>query len=418
MPRPERVLFVHAHPDDETIATGGTIATLVDHGSRVTVLTCTRGERGEVIPEDLQGALASPAALAALRTGELAAAMTILGVTDHRYLGDENARWTGKADRHYVDSGMSWGQRDGKPIAQPAADSDLASLTSADLGDVTSDIVSVVISVGPDAVVSYDENGGYGHPDHIRVHDAARRAADLYGIPFYSVLATGVLPGGVAADSTIAVDIAPVLDRKRRALGAYRSQLTVDGDSFVLSGGQREPIASVERFELLGPEAAGSLPFSDQHPATRFVVSVLAGVIGVIFGGLLTVFNQSTWAIGGANIWIGVILAMPVIAVLLAGFRLAFETRIVAGFAAVGMIVIVGILSLLGIGGSVLIPWNGPGIVWQISPTVVTIAVLVWPRSRRARPGKIVTTSIIATPAEPVPAGAESDAPSKGPQQP
>src|SRR3984957_1317473 len=110
MARAERVLFVHAHPDDETLETGGTIAALVDRGAKVTVLTCTRGERGEIIPDDLRPALESKAAMAKLREAELAAAMKILGVTDHRYLGDRNARWSGAADRVYVDSGMSWGK--------------------------------------------------------------------------------------------------------------------------------------------------------------------------------------------------------------------------------------------------------------------------------------------------------------------
>ena len=94
MTQPERVLFVHAHPDDETIATGGTLATLVDSGAVVTLVTCTRGERGEVIPADLQDALASQEALAALREAELRKAVGILGVTDHRFLGEENARWS------------------------------------------------------------------------------------------------------------------------------------------------------------------------------------------------------------------------------------------------------------------------------------------------------------------------------------
>ena len=74
----ERVLFVHAHPADESIVTGGTIATLVDRRASVTVLTCTRGEGAE-----------------------LAAALAELGVTDHRWLGDSNARWAGREPRRY-----------------------------------------------------------------------------------------------------------------------------------------------------------------------------------------------------------------------------------------------------------------------------------------------------------------------------
>src|SRR5690606_31265526 len=110
----EHVVFVHAHPDDETISTGGTIASLVEAGVGVTVVTCTRGERGEVIPPELQHLEGDGPALAGVREGELAAAMAALGVTDHRYLGDSNARAAGLAPRRYADSGMVWGA-DGRP---------------------------------------------------------------------------------------------------------------------------------------------------------------------------------------------------------------------------------------------------------------------------------------------------------------
>ncbi|HEX4444668.1 MAG TPA: PIG-L family deacetylase [Galbitalea sp.] len=387
----ERVLFVHAHPDDETIETGGTIATLVDRGAQVSVLTCTRGERGEVVASDLKPALESHGAMASLRGSELATAMAILGVRDHRFLGDDNARWSGQTGRTYVDSGMRWGRRG----AEAAGHTDPATLTAADLSDVTSDIASVVIAVGPDAVISYDEDGGYGHPDHIRVHDAARRAADIYGVPFYSIV-TDRADGRTrrADEPTISLDVSPVLDRKRRALEAYRSQLSLDGDEIVLSGGQRIPVSAVERFALREPASDVPAAFSDQHPASRFVVMVLAAIIGVAFGALLSVYNQSTALIAGQPIWVGTIGVVVVVAALLAGFRLVFGTRVVAGFAAVGIIVIVGILSILGAGGSVLIPWNGPGIVWQIAPAVIGIAVVVWPHPARHRPGRIGSTPL------------------------
>jgi N-acetyl-1-D-myo-inositol-2-amino-2-deoxy-alpha-D-glucopyranoside deacetylase len=390
----ERVLFVHAHPDDETIDTGGTLATLIDRGAQVTVLTCTRGERGEVIPADLKPALESPAALAALRMRELDAAMKILGVTDHRYLGDDTARWSGTAQREYVDSGMRWGKRG----AEATGDADSASLVSADFSEMTSDIASVVISVSPDAIVSYDDRGGYGHPDHIRAHDAARRAADVYGVPFYTVLPVASEPSAAGsnppADSrTVSVDVGPVLDRKRAALGAYRSQLSLDGDTIVFSGGQRQPITTIERYFLVEPRPEQPIAFSDQHPGSRFTVAVLAGIIGVVFGSLLSVYNQSTTLIAGQPIWIGPIVAILVTAGLFAGLRLAFGSRIVTGFAAVPMIVIVGLLSILSAGGSEIVPWNGPGILWQLSPTIIGLAVILWPnrrsRERRNSPARI-----------------------------
>jgi N-acetyl-1-D-myo-inositol-2-amino-2-deoxy-alpha-D-glucopyranoside deacetylase len=398
------VLFVHAHPDDETIDTGGTIAALVERGAEVTVLTCTRGERGEVIPDDLKTALESPKALATLRTGELAAAMKALGVTDHRYLGDHNASWSGLADRVYADSGMRWGKRG----AERNNETDPASLTGAAFSDVAADIASVLIGVGPDAVVSYDAHGGYGHPDHVRVHDAARHVADIYGVPFFAVQSNS--QSGI---TTLSIDVTAVLDRKRAALRAYRSQLTIEGDEMVLSGGQQRPIGTVESYALLDPASELPPDFADQHPGARFAVLALAGIIGVCVGALLSVYNQSTASIGGRNIWLGAIGAIILVTALLVGLRLAFGTRIVSGFAAVGMIVIVGLLSSLGGGGSVIIPWNGPGITWQIAPTAIAVIVLLWPRVRSFRPGKIVGRSVVISQAPP-----PAHAPSKGSKQP
>jgi N-acetyl-1-D-myo-inositol-2-amino-2-deoxy-alpha-D-glucopyranoside deacetylase len=263
--------------------------------------------------------------------------------------------------------------------------------------------------VAPDAIVSYDDRGGYGHPDHIRAHDAARRAADVYGVPFYSVLpvasersTAGSIPPADAR--LISVDVEPVLDRKRAALGAYRSQLTLDGDTIVFSGGQRQPITRVERFVLVQPEADAPVPFAEQHAGARFSVAVLAGIIGVVFGSLLSVYNQSTTSIAGQPIWIGPIVAILITAVLFVGLRLAFGARIVTGFAAVPMIVIVGLLSILSAGGSEIVPWNGPGILWQVSPTIIALVVILWP-NRRSQARRFPPTRI-------------AEAQSKGPQQP
>src|SRR3712207_5287908 len=112
---PERVLFVHAHPDDESISTGGTIATLVDRGAAVTVLTCTRGERGEVIPPELAHFEGSPD-LVPIREEELRKALRELGVVDGRFLGAPNARRPGLPERSYLDSGMRWGADGPEPV--------------------------------------------------------------------------------------------------------------------------------------------------------------------------------------------------------------------------------------------------------------------------------------------------------------
>jgi N-acetyl-1-D-myo-inositol-2-amino-2-deoxy-alpha-D-glucopyranoside deacetylase len=368
---PERVLFVHAHPDDETIATGGTIAALVERGAAVTVLTCTRGERGEVIPSELQYLLDSEDELAAFRTRELSAAMAILGVTDHRFLGAENARWVGRDARRYLDSGMAWGESGAVALDTLHPES----LAAADFGEVSSDIAAVVAEVGPDVIVSYNEIGGYGHPDHVRA------------VPFYAVE-----PSGSAATTTLEVDVAGVLDRKRDALRAHRTQVAVDGDSFALSNGVSHPIDTVERFRRVHREyPPGRQPFAAQTRGVKVFSAVVGLLIGVGVGAMLTVIHQTSATIAGVSVPIGVIAAIVVVALLLTGLRLVFGTRIVAGTTALGLLLTVGLLSLESSGGSVLVPASAAGYVWTVAPTIIALLVLGWPQLPAARRDKIVS---------------------------
>ena len=366
----ERVLFVHAHPDDETISTGATIATLVAAGAQVTVLTCTRGERGEVIPADLQHLLASPETLGGHREAELAAALTALGVTDSRILGNPNARWKGREPRRYRDSGMQW-RADGVATAIAAAgvdESDAHSLTAADAGEVAADIAAVMIDVEPDVVVSYAADGGYGHPDHIRAHEATRIAAEVIGIPFY------VIDDGGAPQ--LAVVVEPVQAVKRAALAQYRTQLTVDGDAFSLSSGPARPITAPETFSRL---RAYPIPFEDQGAGIRIATGVVALVLGAVVGATLTVSHQATVLLGTITVPWGIIVAVLITAALLAGLRLVFTTRLVPLCATIGVIGVSAFLSLFSPGGSVLVPAGPAGYIWTFAPVLIAGVVLGWP---------------------------------------
>lgn len=354
------VLFVHAHPDDESISTGATIASLVDGGATVTVLTCTRGELGEVIPPDLMH-LAGTAELADVRERELAAALAALGVSDQRFLGDADARWQGRPPRRYTDSGMRWGDAGAEPL--PYLDD--SSLAAAELGEVAADIAAVILDTKPDLVVSYAVDGGYGHPDHIRAHEAARAATEVLRVPFY-VVETG-------GKATVTVDPAPVIDRKRAALAAHRTQVVVDGDSFSLSSGPARPIAEPERFRRLRPSSSA---FGDHSVVTRVVACALAVILGAFTGATLTVAHQAS--IAGFP-W-GIVAAVIITAALIAGLRIIFETRIVAGCAALGLLAASAFLALQSTGGSVLVPGNAAGYTWTFAPVLVTLVVLAWPR--------------------------------------
>src|SRR4051812_24702154 len=162
---PRRLLLVHAHPDDETIGTGATMAKYAAENALVTLVTCTLGEEGEILVPDLVHLAADKDdGLGRHRIGELAAAMEALGVRDHRFLGGPG-RWR--------DSGM---------MGTPANDRPEA-FWQADLDEATRELVAIVREIRPQVVITYDENGGYGHPDHIQANRVATAAFDKAGDP-------------------------------------------------------------------------------------------------------------------------------------------------------------------------------------------------------------------------------------------
>jgi N-acetyl-1-D-myo-inositol-2-amino-2-deoxy-alpha-D-glucopyranoside deacetylase len=281
-----RLLLVHAHPDDETIVSGATMAKYAAEGAQVTLLTCTLGEEGEVLVPALEQLAADQAdQLGGHRIHELAASMRHLGVTDHR--------WLGGAGR-FRDSGMMGTPANDKPRAFWRAASDAARFDEA-----VGCAVEVIREVRPQVVVTYDDNGDYGHPDHIMAHRVAtaavERAADpAYGTgeqwrvaKFYwtatpkSMLKQGFealaedaqaafgvadvddLPFGVEDDVITTIIDAPSFgDAKAAALAAHETQITVDGPFFALSNKLGREVLALEHFRLVRGEAAG--PF-DEH---------------------------------------------------------------------------------------------------------------------------------------------------------
>lgn len=244
-----RVLFVHAHPDDETITTGGTLAALAEAGLEPLLVTLTRGEQGEVVAGPLE-ALVAAHGLAVARQNELRTALSMLGVERHAFLGVPPARAEGLEPTIYEDSGMEW-QEDGRAGVSSAASDD--ALTSVPAVESLMDLFAVANDSGAGAIVSYDDGGGYGHPDHVHAHRLARAVAQALDLPFWEIVSD------TAADPDPAEvierhDIAPWLDRKVAALRAHATQLTVDGDEIVHVGGQRQPVGQIEDFRLLGAE--------------------------------------------------------------------------------------------------------------------------------------------------------------------
>ena len=162
-----RLLFVHAHPDDETIGTGIAMAHYVAGGHQVTLVTCTLGEEGEVLVPELEPlASMNDDRLGPQREAELADAMVLLGVDDHRLLGGSG---------RYRDSGMMGTEQNDRKD----------SFWQADLTEAATHLVQVIRETRPHVLVTYDEFGGYGHPDHIQAHRVAMYGALLAAAPTY-----------------------------------------------------------------------------------------------------------------------------------------------------------------------------------------------------------------------------------------
>ncbi len=256
VPEGARLLLVHAHPDDETIGNGASMAWCAARGIPVTLVTCTLGEEGEVLVPELEHLAADrDDRLGEHRIGELAVAMTALGVDDHRFLGGPG---------RYRDSGM---------MGTPANDRP-GCFWRADLREAADHLVSVIRETRPSVLVTYDDFGGYGHPDHIQAHRVATYATVLAAVVGYrhdlglawdvptvlwnamprSVMAEGLRrmrEAGVDFFGTESVEDLPFLvedelvdrrvdaqahvEQKLAAMRAHATQIAVDGPFFALS---------------------------------------------------------------------------------------------------------------------------------------------------------------------------------------
>jgi N-acetyl-1-D-myo-inositol-2-amino-2-deoxy-alpha-D-glucopyranoside deacetylase len=272
-PASRRLLLVHAHPDDETIETGATMARYAAEGAHLTLVTCTLGELGEIIPPGLAHlAEAQGGGLGGYRIGELDAACAALGVTDHRFLGGAG---------RFKDSGM---------MGLPSNDAP-GCFWQADPDEAAGLLLRVIDDVRPQVMVSYDQHGFYGHPDHIQAHrvawrafarsragepgrwpvqkfyatamplSALARAIALDGTSFRRVESAATLPFGIPDDEvTTAVDGRAYLNAKLTAMRAHATQMTVEGAFYALSDGIGLRALGTEYYTLLSEPADHAPP--------------------------------------------------------------------------------------------------------------------------------------------------------------
>lgn len=256
---PRRLLAVHAHPDDESITMGGTLARYADSGASVTLVTATLGEEGEVIGDELQGLVSGSAdQLGGYRYTELRTACAALGILDRRLLGGLGA---------FRDSGMA-----GTPSAAHPRAFTRAGVGGPDHARAVQALVAVIEQTRPEVLLTYAADGGYGHPDHIAAHQVgvaasqgrvgrvlaavrprpmAEAALARLGVPAGYQRAEPADLGYLADDFDVAVDVRAFVDRRRVALAAHATQLELIDGGFALSNRIAQPTFDVECFALL-----------------------------------------------------------------------------------------------------------------------------------------------------------------------
>ena len=297
------LLAVHAHPDDESLTMAGTLAGAVASGARVTIVTATLGEQGEVIGDELAGLVADRAdQLGGYRLTELRSACTALGVADHRMLCGLGT---------FRDSGMA-----GTPSAAHPRAFVRAASGGPDHARAVAGLVEVIEETRPLVLLTYDADGGYGHPDHIAAHQVAMaavaeaswrlprvlavvRPATAFGdalasleipAPFRRAPATDL--GSLIDDGAVAVAV-PVTrwaGQRQAALAAHATQVTLFGGTdfgstgatgFALSNGFGQPLADHEYFRVLAgdpvPAGPGGAPASDIFAGLAEISGAVAG---------------------------------------------------------------------------------------------------------------------------------------------
>jgi N-acetyl-1-D-myo-inositol-2-amino-2-deoxy-alpha-D-glucopyranoside deacetylase len=278
---------VHAHPDDETINNGATMAKYAAEGVQVTLVTCTRGEEGEVLVESLANLASSrDDKLGEHREIELKNAMVHLGINDFRFLGSPNKKWR--------DSGMiGTTQNERKDV-----------FWQADLTEAAQELVKIILEIKPQVLITYDEFGGYGHPDHIKANQVAMLAAELASNQgwkiskiYWNTMPKSVIQMGIdkmkevgssffGADSvedlpfakpdelvTSVIKAPDYVEQKLEAMKAHETQISIDGPFFALSNNLGLSVWADEYYTLVKGEK--SKPFDESGRE----IDLFAGVI-------------------------------------------------------------------------------------------------------------------------------------------
>ena len=359
-----RLLIVHAHPDDESLFTGHLIAQRIAAGAEVFVLTLTRGERGTVKLEELKGLEGQLGAMGAFREGELRVAMSELAEAGSGKLTHDFA-----GTRAFLDSGMRL-----TPLGRPAKKRrlDELSLAAAGTAVIAEDIMRVMLQFKPDAVVTYNSKGGYGHPDHKQAYQATAMALRQYRrakrrAPQFWVIAEPNERFEVSVgDGTTA-------KFKKAALEAHASQVAVHSETYSVVPGNEIRYDAPEKFRRANPS-----PLILLRPVLTFFWAAPLGILLGLAGTLLHAVRSTN----ADHYPIGLVVALIMVAALALALRWLRNSRgalylMVAAFAST-----VFWLAQKQPGGEVLVLGDQIGNTWAYGSLIICAVVLLFPRIR------------------------------------
>jgi N-acetyl-1-D-myo-inositol-2-amino-2-deoxy-alpha-D-glucopyranoside deacetylase len=357
---PQRLLIVHAHPDDESLFTGHVIAERLAAKAEVMVFTLTRGERGKVKLEELKSLEGNLAAMGAFRSGELREALAAFGDVKHAFAGT----------RAYKDSGMRL-----NPLGRPAKPRKLdeMALSAASTSVIADDILKVIQDFKPDAVLTYNRKGGFGHPDHRMAHEATAMAIRMFAkkrkgrAPAFWVIAE---PGErfdvQIGDATTAII-------KKAALEAHSSQVSIGAETYSLVAGKEFRYDRTERLRQASPN-----PLVHLRPILTFFWAIPLGFLLGIAGTLL----HQVRATDDSGTAIGLIVALIMTGSLALAIRLLRRSRGALYLLAATFASTIFWLSQPQSDGTLLIPGNDLGNFWAYGSLGLVAVIILFPNIR------------------------------------
>ena len=357
---PQRLLIVHAHPDDESLFTGHVIAERLAAKAEVFVFTLTRGERGKVKLEELKSLEGNLAAMGAFRSGELREALAAFGDVKHAFAGT----------RAYLDSGMRL-----NPIGRPAKPRKLdeLALSAASTSVIADDILKLIQEFKPDAVLTYNRKGGFGHPDHKMAHEATAMAIRMYAkkrkgrAPAFWVIAE---PG---ERFDVQIGDAKTAIIKKAALEAHSSQVSIGAETYSLVAGKDFRYDRTERLRKASPN-----PLVHLRPILTFFWAIPLGFLLGIAGTLL----HQVRATDEAGTSIGLFVALIMTGSLALAIRLLRSSRGALYLLAATFALTIFWLSQPQSDGSLLIPGNDLGNIWAYGSLGLVAAIILFPNIR------------------------------------